>query len=138
MNFSYEKNENSKTITVRTTGNLNTKELAEMCVLIRKQAVASKSKIIFDYRLSKNFITITQAYYWFSDYYDVVDMKLRQITTAIITNKEDKEFFQFLETTCCNHGIPIKVFLEEEPAIDWLNKFLKINYLIIIHKLKKS
>ncbi len=123
MNYSYEKNESSKTITVRTTGHLNTKELSEMGVLIRLHAVDSKSKIIFDHRLSKNFITITQAYYWFSDYYDVIDIKLRQIPTAIITNKEDDNFFQFLETRCSNQGIPIKVFLEEKTAIDWLSKF---------------
>lgn len=123
MNYSYQKNENTRIITVRTTGHLKTKELSEMGVLIRLQAIDMKYKIIFDHRLSKNLITITEAYYWFSDYYDVVNIKLRQIRSAIITNKEDNEFFQFLETTCSNQGIPIKVFLEEEPAIDWLDKF---------------
>ena len=123
MNYSFEKNDDTNTITVRTTGHLKTKELAAMGVLIRLQAMDLKYKLIFDHRLSKNFISITEAYYWFSNHYDGIDLKLRQIPAAIITNNEDNEFFQFLETTCSNQGIPIKVFLEEELAIDWINKF---------------
>ena len=125
MNYNYSIDESSKTVTVRTTGHLETKELSEMGILMRVQARDLKYKIIFDYRLSKNFISITEAYYWFSDYYDVVDIKLGQIPTAIITNNEDKEFFNFFETTCTNKGIIIKIFLEEISAINWLDKFYK-------------
>ena len=122
MNYNYTLNEISKIITVRTTGHLKTTELAEMCVLIRKKAIDLNYKVIFDYSLSKNFISITEAYYWFSDYYDVVDLKLRQIPAAVITSKEDIDFFQFLETTCSNEGITLKVFLEELPAVQWLDQ----------------
>ena len=122
MDYNFELNKNSKIITVKTTGHLKTTELAEMCVLIRKKAVDLNYNIIFDYSLSKNFISITEAYYWFSDYYDVVDLKLRQIPAAVITSKEDNEFFQFLETTCSNEGITLKVFLEELPAVQWLDQ----------------
>jgi len=110
MNYNYTLNEISKIITVRTTGHLKTKELSEMGVLMRKKARDLNYKILFDYSLSKNFISITEAYYWFSDYYDVVDMKLRNIPAAIITCKEDNKFFQFVETTCFNNGIELKVF----------------------------
>jgi len=125
MKYSSEINQDNKTITVITSGNLKTKELSEMGILIRLQARDLKFKIIFDYRMSKNYISITEAYYWFTDYYDGIDLKLRQIPAAIITNNEDNEFFQFLETTCSNQGIPIKVFLEEISAFNWLNKFYK-------------
>ena len=122
MNYSTELNENNKTITVRTTGHLKTKEIAAMGVLIRLQARDLKYKLIFDYSLSKNFITITEAYNWFSDYYDTVDLKLREIPTAIIANKEDYEFFDFYETTCNNRGIPIKIFSEDKSAMVWLEE----------------
>ena len=123
MNYNYTLNEISKIITVRTTGHLKTKELSEMGVLMRTKARNLKCKILFDYSLSKNFISITEAFYWFSDYYDVADMKLRDIPAAIISNIEDLDFFYFLETTCFNQGIKIKVFLDEKTAEAWLAEF---------------
>ena len=120
MTYSSEIIHNSKLILVRTEGDLITNELSVMCLMMRVQARDLNYKLIFDYRLSKNYISITEAYSWFSLHYDSVDMKLRRINTAVISNKYDKEFFSFLETTCYNKGIPLKMFLEEENAKDWL------------------
>ncbi|MEI7504290.1 MAG: hypothetical protein WCJ61_13500, partial [Paludibacter sp.] len=105
-----------------TEGDLITNELSAMCLKMRLQALDLNYGLIFDYRLSKNYISITEAYSWFSVHYDSVDMKLRRINTAVISNKYDKEFFSFLETTCYNKGITIKMFLEEEKALDWLGR----------------
>ncbi|MEI8087270.1 MAG: hypothetical protein WCG93_13760 [Paludibacter sp.] len=127
MTYITEINENNKLLIVRTTGDLRTKELSEMGVLMRLQAHDFNYKLIFDYRLSKNYISITEAYYWFSDYYDSVDLKLRQIRAAIISNENDMDFFSFLETTCTNNNIPIKIFLDEEMALKWLIKNPSIN-----------
>ena len=120
MNYITEINKADKLLIIRTTGDLRTKELSEMGVLMRVQARDFNFKLIFDYRLSKNYISITEAYYWFSDYYDSVDLKLRQIQAAIISNENDMVFFSFLETTCTNNCISIKIFSDEEMALKWL------------------
>lgn len=118
-NIDYE----NKTISVKTNGCLIKNELAAMGTASRIQAMDLDYKIIFDYSQSENYITITEAYYWFSDHYDKIDRRLREIPTAIITNKKDMEFFKFVETTCTNVGINIKVFLDENLAINWIRKF---------------
>lgn len=120
MTYTSEIIDKDKVLIVRTKGDLRTKELSEMCLKMRVQARDLNCKLIFDYSLSKNYISITEAYYWFSDYYDVLDIKLRQIQTAIITNEIDKDFFSFVETTCTNNCIPIKIFLEEAMALKWI------------------
>ncbi|MEI7502949.1 MAG: hypothetical protein WCJ61_06665 [Paludibacter sp.] len=120
MTYTTEINDIDKLIIVRTIGDLRTNELSAMCVLIRMQARDFNYKLIFDYRLSKNYISITEGYYWFSKHYYSIDLKLRQIKTAIIANRNDKDFFCFLETTCVNNGITIKMFLAEDMALKWI------------------
>jgi len=120
MTYTYEIDDANKTITVVTEGDLLSKEAAEMGLTILLKAKELKYRIIFDYRLSKNRISIAEAYYWFSNHYDSVDSELRLIPSVYIPNKDDFEFFNFFELTCNNRGIPIKVFLDEEAASKWL------------------
>lgn len=123
MKYTYKINSGNKTIVVITTGDLETKEVAAMGLIIRLKANELKYKIIFDYRLSKNRISITEAYYWFSTHYDSINNKLRFIPSAYIANKEDRDFYSFFETTSNNKGIPIKMFLDEKPALEWLESY---------------
>jgi len=44
------------------------------------------------------------------------------IPTAHLSSVEDEYFFKFFETTTNNKGIPIKMFLEEEHALAWLEE----------------
>lgn len=120
MTYTYKINSGNKTIVVITTGDLETKEVAAMELIIRLKANELKYKIIFDYRLSKNRISITEAYYWFSTHYDSINSKLRYIPSAYIANKEDRDFYSFFETTSNNKGIQIKMFLDEKLAFEWL------------------
>jgi hypothetical protein len=78
-------------------------------------------KVIFDHRFSKNRISIAEAYSWFSNHYDHIDIELRRIPTAYISNKEDWDFYSFFECTCYNKGIPIKVFREQNADSEWIN-----------------
>jgi len=123
LKYTYKINSGNKTIVVITTGDLETKEVAAMGLIIRLKANELKYKIIFDYRLSKNRISITEAYYWFSTHYDSINNKLRFIPSAYIANKEDRDFYSFFETTSNNKGIPIKMFLDEKPALEWLESY---------------
>lgn len=122
MNYKHRSNHHRKIITVRTTGDLTTNELAAMGILMRQKARKLNYKILFDYSLSKNYISITEAYYWFSDHYDPINKTLRYVTAAIVYNLEDEVFFDFLETTCTNAGINIKIFIEKKIALEWISK----------------
>lgn len=108
MKYSYEINSATQTINVITIGNLRSKEVAAMELEIRMKAKELKYKIIFDHRLSKNRISIGEAYYWFSTHFDNIDSGLRKIPTVYIANKTDWDFYSFFECTSKNKGIPIK------------------------------
>jgi hypothetical protein len=123
MKYTYEINSENKTIVVITTGDLKTKELASMGLTILLKAKELKYKIIFDHRLSRNRISITEAYYWFGTHYDSIDSKIKFIPSAYIANKEDMDFYSFFATTSNNKGIPIKIFLDEKPALEWLESY---------------
>jgi len=120
MEYTYKIDAESKTIKVITKGELTTRETAAMGLEILTKAKELKYKIIFDYRLSRNRISITEAYYWFSAHYDNVDLELRKIPTAYIVNENDCEFYFFFECTSINKCIPIKVFLDENTISEWI------------------
>ncbi len=120
MKYAFEINTMSKTIRVITEGNLTIQKAAAMGLEILMKAKELKCKIIFDHRLSKNKISITDAYYWFPTHYDNIDMEFRKIPTAYIVNNTDLEFYSFFECTCTNKGIPIKVFQDENAVLKWL------------------
>jgi len=120
MNYTFEINSENKTIHVITIGDLITKEVAAMGLDILMKAKMLKYNILYDHRQSKNRISITEAYYWYSTHYDNIDNKFRCIPTAYITNIEDWDFYSFFECTCKNKGIPLRVFQEESAAVKWL------------------
>ena len=122
MRYTYDINSENQTITVVTEGDLISKEAAEMGLKVLLKAKELKYRIVFDYRLSKNRISIGDAYFWFSNHYDSIDSGLRYIPTVYLANKDDFEFFSFFELTCNNQGIPIKVFQDEKEASKWLGK----------------
>jgi hypothetical protein len=120
MNYSYNLNSENKTITVITTGNYNARELETIEFQIRRKANDLKYKIIFDYRMSKISISITDFYYWFSNKYDSTNLRLKLIQSAYLVNDNDWDAYTFFECTSANNSIPVKVFLEENAANDWL------------------
>lgn len=123
MIYTYETNSENQSIFVITKGDLIAKEVAAMGLEILLKAKELKYKVIFDYRNSKNRISIVEAYNWFSTYYDLIDNELKFIPTAYIANKEDWNFYSFFECTSNNKGIPVKVFQEENAVLEWLNGF---------------
>lgn len=120
MKYTYEINSKNQTIVVITTGDIITEEAVAMGLKIKLKAKEQKYKILFDNRLSKNRISITKAYWWFSSHFDNIDTEIRHIPTAYIANKEDWDFYSFFECTCYNKGIPIRAFQEENAAMKWL------------------
>ena len=89
MHYTYQINHDYKMINVVTIGDLITKELASMELKITKIAKQLKYKIIYDYRLSKNKISMAEAYFWFNNLYDKVDWESRKIPLAYLSNKNN-------------------------------------------------
>lgn len=123
MKYTYEINSESKAIHVITTGDLITKEVASMGVKILLKAKELKYKVVFDYRFSKNRISIAEAYFWYVEHYDHVDVELRHIPIAYIVNNEDWNFYSFFECTCTNRGICVKLFKDENAIWEWVERF---------------
>ena len=120
MNYTYTIVPKSKTITLITKGELNPNEVAELELKIRLIANDLKYKIIFDFRLSKIKISVSEAFYWMSNHFDNVETKFKQMKSAYLVNKEDWEFYTFFEYTNTNNGFPIKAFREEALISSWL------------------
>ena len=45
---------------------------------------------------------------------------LQSVRTAVIHRAEETERFRFIENVAVNRGVPMKVFLDPEEAIEWL------------------
>jgi len=120
MKYTYEINSEKHTIEVTTIGDLMTTEVAAMALEIMTKAKTLKYKIVFDYRQSKNRISIGAAYSWFSTHFDNIDKELKYIPTAYIASMEDWSFYSFFELASNNKGICIRVFQEKNAAMKWL------------------
>ena len=120
MKYIYDIINSSKIVEVRVSGDLDIRGAALMGRTIRIKAKELNYKILFDFTQTRNKIPIAEAYFWFADYYDEVDIKLRHIPTAHLSNEEDKPFFSFFETTCYNKCIKVKMFTKKEKAFEWL------------------
>ena len=120
MEYNFTINTDTKIITVQTTGELIKNEVAKMDKRIRTKAKEFNCSILFDFRKSKNQITMADAFFWFTELYEDNEKSLISIPTVHLSSAEDEQFFRFFETTTNNNGIPIKMFLEDEPAMRWL------------------
>lgn len=119
MTYTYEINSKNHTITVKTLGELISNEVVAMGLEILSKAKKLGFRVIFDHRMSKNRVSIAEAYSWYSAHYDCIDIEFRRISIAYIANNEDWDFFTFFECTCNNKGIPIKVFQNENAVSEW-------------------
>jgi hypothetical protein len=119
MTYTYEINSENHTIIVNTLSDLISKEVAAMGLEILSKAKKLGFKVIFNHKMSKNRVSITEADDWYSHHYDCTDIELRRIPIAYIVNNEDSDFYTFFECTCNNKGIPIKVFQNENAVSEW-------------------
>lgn len=120
MEYTYELIDNYKIIKVKVLGELKPKETALMGKNIRLKAKELNYKILFDLTEAENKVSISDAYFWFADHYDKIDIQLRYIPTAHVTHEKDKSFFSFFETTCYNKNIRVRMFMESKEALEWL------------------
>lgn len=123
MEYTCEIIDERKIIKVTVLGVLTTHETALMGIIVRVKAYETGYKLLFDYaRLTSIQISCGAAYFWFPDHYDKINIKLRHIPTAILTNKTNHSAFNYFENTCYNKGIKLRVFEENKKALEWLKQ----------------
>ncbi|MCG8047636.1 MAG: hypothetical protein N0C89_18130, partial [Candidatus Thiodiazotropha endolucinida] len=76
--------------------------------------------LLFDFSGSDNYLSLVDAVNWFKDYYDPVDTSLKHIRSAHLVGEQTEDFFQFVETAWLNRGGYVKVFRDEQSALEWL------------------
>ncbi|MEI7502906.1 MAG: hypothetical protein WCJ61_06445 [Paludibacter sp.] len=123
MEYNFTINTDKKIITVQTSGELIKNEVAKMDKRIRTKAKELNCSILFDFRQSKNRITMADAFFWFTELYENDENPLISIPTVHLSSAEDEQFFRFFEITTNNNGIPIKMFTDNMHAIEWLKQF---------------
>jgi len=126
MEYNYNLNPTNKTIVVTTGINFTSYGAAEMDIFIRKTAKNLSYSIVFDYRASNDFLSFGEAYFWFSNYFNEADFELRSIPTVLIANQTDIDKFNFFETVCYNNNIKLKVFLDIESSLPWIEEHTQI------------
>ncbi|MEW8033436.1 MAG: hypothetical protein AB2540_05970 [Candidatus Thiodiazotropha endolucinida] len=107
-------------IFVKTTGTLIREKLGPAAAATRAKAKAKKYVLLFDFSESDNYLSLVDAVNWFKDYYDPIDTSLRHIRSAHLVGEQTEDFFQFVETAWLNRGGYIKVFRDEQSALEWL------------------
>ena len=119
----YKINEVSKAIIVDVIGDMHTTDFAKLDVEICSLALNLNCKIIFNFKNAIIRIGFGEAYFWFSNHLDKVNLQFRRIPTAHIANDSNELFLHFIETTWSNQGVSIKMFKKDTDALEWLERF---------------
>jgi len=123
MEYTIETYSDLKVLRVRLLGELHAREVALMDKEIRLKAKELNYKIVFDFRETKNHISITDAYYWFDARYNKVLFDFKHVPVVYITNERDESFFNFFEITSKNKGAELKICKDEVAAFQWLEQW---------------
>lgn len=127
MEYSYVINDVNRLVSITVIGELYANDFAKLHIEVCSLALKRNYKLIFDFTNTNIRISIGEAYFWFSDHLDRVNMSFRRIPIAFITNELDKMFFSFVEVAWTNRGIRIKIFKEVKSALEWFEQFENVN-----------
>jgi len=123
MEYSYRIDTVNRAIVVAIVGELYANDFAKLDVEVCSLALGLNYKLVFNFKKAIIRIGLGEAYFWFPDHLDKINMSFRQITSAHIANDTDESFFCFVETTWSNRGVRTKMFKEEKAALKWLKQF---------------
>jgi len=102
-------------------GNFNLPLGDQMITAAREQAAQNRYKIMCDVRESRTRVTMAD---WFNLPRRLAayrKMETRNIKTALlVTPGRQEDLYRFVETVMGNMGLRIRVFLDLEDALEWL------------------
>lgn len=122
MEYNYSIDMANKIIHVKVTGDIYETDAAEMGLFLRRKALDLNCKLFLDLSEAFCYILMGTAYFWVERRYDVIDERMRYISTAYLINQEQESYYNFIQTVCLNHGVKIRVFKAEDDALAWLKK----------------
>jgi len=123
MEYSYSVNDISQTIIVVIVGEVTAANFEKLDIEICLLALNLHYKIIFDFSQTTITISMGEAYFWFANHLDKINLLFRRIPTAHIANDKNENFFHFVEITWNNNGIITKMFKDLEEASNWVERF---------------
>jgi len=120
MKWSFDFDETTRIVYVKTSGELNIKETEK----IRKESYLIKEK----YNANKFLLDHTEIKSGGLKIWDLYNLPQkysaegypRNSQLAVLVNESYKETFDFYETVSVNNGYKIKVFTNKNEAINWL------------------
>ena len=120
MGYTLEINKRKRLVITRLEGDLFHEEMGKIGIEARLKAKELNYKTLFDFRNTKNYVSITDAHYWIKDFYDKTDKDIRHIPAAHLVDEENADFFDFIETSWSNQGLTVGSFYDEGAAIQRL------------------
>lgn len=114
----------SRFVRVTAFGELYQKEGEEIITNARMAAAEHQYGILYDIREVTSIIDFASWFKLPRELNVFRDPKTRNVRAAILTSPKDKavQEYKFYETVTANLGIQIKVFFEEDEAVEWLKK----------------
>ena len=87
----------------------------------RQKATENQYNILCDVRASRANVNLADWFFLPRRLTAYKNLKTRNITTAIVvTTGRQENVYRFFETVAGNIGLRIKIFLDEEDALEWL------------------
>ncbi len=120
MEYTYEIINNYKIIKVEVLGDLIIKESESLGKRIRRKAKRMDYAILFDLTHIRNRIAANEAYLWYANRRDILDINFRYIPVAYLINKNQEPLFGPFKIFCLNNGVLLRIFDEKEKAFEWL------------------
>ena len=120
MEVVYDYDDDRKIIIIRVSGEMTIETITPISIENRLKAKKMNYKLLYDFRRSSYKKAIVDAYKFFEENFDDIEIDSNYIPTANIINEEDVEFFKFIETTMTNRGARLRYFTDEEKGVEWL------------------
>lgn len=120
MNYTVDIDNKNKVVLCTCRGMLDLASAKSMTRDVRKRAYELGYGLVYDVTNVSLEVGITDAYSFPRDEDIYEDLKHRRGKAAVVY-KNDKDFWEFFETTARNAGVDVLVFSEIEEALKWLS-----------------
>jgi hypothetical protein len=121
MEYDVEIDDRNQVVLCVCNGRLDLASAKTMTRDVRKQSFELGYRLLYDVTNVSLGVGITDAYYFPRDIATIYENPAHRYGKATIIYKDDKEFWEFFETTARNTGVNVKLFCKKEEAIEWLS-----------------
>lgn len=123
MEYIIEINDSVRISKVILTGILTVSEMGPIGKEARLKAYELGYKLLFDFRSVDVNVTMAEAFNYPREAYSDIEPATKIIPTAHLVKIEDEEFWSFVEISFRNVGMNIRMFFDENEAVEWLSNY---------------